>query len=85
MRNGMTSSALRVLISWVIAGSRALRRAAAAAHARVGLDDVLFGSGLVSLSLGVYQIYAPAAPIVAGAVLMWVSLPPAPPATKEGK
>jgi hypothetical protein len=76
MRNRIIASARRVRAAVVTA--------AAVVQRRVGLEDVIFSTGLLSLSIGVYQVYAPAAPIVAGIIIMWAALPPAPPARTKG-
>lgn len=42
-------------------------------------DDVLILVGLALVSVGLWHVWRPLALVVAGAVLLWVFLPPRPP------
>jgi hypothetical protein len=64
---------------------RSLQRVAAAAIAQFDRADVTFAAGVALVALGVHGIYPPAAPTVAGALLIWASLPTKAPAPPTGK
>lgn len=44
----------------------------------IGTTEVLTATGTALVSYGLYQVYAPAAYIVAGAIVLWTALPQRP-------
>lgn len=41
----------------------------------LGLDELLFGAGLLLIGVGMWRVWQPGAFIIPGAILVWISLP----------
>jgi hypothetical protein len=50
----------------------------------VDRSDVLTSLGVIVIAIGLWDVYRPAAFVVAGLVLVWCGLPPRPPLIRKG-